>query len=221
VPQPQERDVPAGFSTLNNAEIADRLSALAQLLTLEKANPYKIRAYRRAAATIRGLGESVDELVRSNADLCVFPGIGEALSGALREIVFTGTLTSLEKLRSKSSPELIAINAHPRLDPRRVLRIYKKLGISTVEALRSSLESGEIERLFGARMAQHVKLGLIEAEAILLSHAHQLRATVEGFLMKRCKTVRVEAVGHYRRCVEVIQELAFVVETGDFPMSWK
>jgi hypothetical protein len=51
---------------LSNAEIADRLSALAQLSTLEKANPYKVRTYRKAAAVIRGLGESVDELVRSN-----------------------------------------------------------------------------------------------------------------------------------------------------------
>jgi DNA polymerase (family X) len=216
VPQSQEPGIPAEPPTLNNAEIADRLSALAQLLTLEKANPYKIRAYRRAAATIRGLGESVDELVRSNADLRIYPGIGEALNGALREIVLTGTLTSLEKLRSKSSPELVAISAHPRLDPRGVLRIYKKLGISTVEALRSALESGEIERIFGVRMAQHVKQGLVESHAILLYHAHQLRATIEEFLIKRCKAMRAEAVGDYRRCVEVIQELTFVVQGGDF-----
>jgi DNA polymerase (family 10) len=57
---------------LTNAEIADRLSTLAQLLSMEKANPYKIRAYRRAANTIRDLGESVDELVRSNAELTVY-----------------------------------------------------------------------------------------------------------------------------------------------------
>jgi DNA polymerase (family 10) len=214
--QSQKPRIPAEPRTLNNAEIADRLSALAQLLMMETANPYKIRAYRRAAATVRGLGESVDELVRSNADLRVYPGIGEALNGALREIVLTGTLTSLEKLRSKSSPELVAISAHPRLDPRRVLRIYKKLGISTVEALRSALESGEVEQIFGARMAEHVKQGLVETHAILLYHAHQLRATIEEFLLKRCGSKRAKAVGDYRRCVEVIQELTFVVQGGDF-----
>lgn len=217
MPQSQEPGVPTVSPTLNNAEIADRLSALAQLLTVENANPYKIRAYRRAAATVRGLGESVDELVRSNADLRVYPGIGEALNGALREIVLTGTLTSLEKLRSKSSPELVAISAHPRLDPRRVLRIYKKLGIATVENLRSALKSGEVERIFGPRMAQHVKQGLVETHDILLYHAHQLRPTVEGFLLKRCKAVRAEAVGDYRRCVDVIQQLTFLVQAVDFP----
>jgi histidinol phosphatase-like PHP family hydrolase len=65
---------------LSNAEIADRLASLAQLLTAEKANPYKIRAYRRAAAVIRGLGESIEELVRCNEDLRVYAGIGEAIS---------------------------------------------------------------------------------------------------------------------------------------------
>ncbi len=102
---------------LGNAEIADRLSALAQLLTVEKANPYKIRAYRRAAAVIRGLGESVDELVRSNEDLRVYAGIGEAISGAIREIVETGSLKTLEKLRSSVSPELASLTEYPRLDP--------------------------------------------------------------------------------------------------------
>lgn len=133
--------------TLSNAEIADRLSSLAQMLTMEKANPYKVRAYRRAAV-VRGLGESVDEMVRNSADLRIYAGIGEAISGAIREIVETGTLKTLEKLRSNSSPELVELSAHPRLDPKRVLRIYKKLGIASIDALRSALDSGEIERTF-------------------------------------------------------------------------
>src|ERR1700704_615074 len=124
---------------LTNAEIADRLSTLAQLMSMEKANPYKIKAYRRAANTIRGLGESVDELVRAKADLTVYSGIGEAINAAIREIVLSGTLASLEKLRSNASPELIAISAYPRLDPKRVLRIFKKLHISSTEALHQAL----------------------------------------------------------------------------------
>ena len=202
--------------TLNNAEIADRLSTLAQLLALEKANPHKIRAYRRAASTIRGLGESVDELVRSNGDLTGYAGIGVAISGALREIVLTGSLTSLEKLRSNASPELIGISAHPRLDAKRVLRVYKKLGISSIDELRTALDSGEVERSFGSRMAQHVKQGLIESEAILLYRAHALFSSIEDFLLRRCKVLRVEAVGDYRRHVEVIKDLELIVQTEDF-----
>jgi DNA polymerase (family 10) len=208
--------MPNNIHVLTNAEIADRLSTLAQLLSMEKGNPYKIRAYRRAANMIRGLGESVDELVRSGADLTVYSGIGEAIGGAICEIVLTGTLTSLEKLRSNASPELLSISAYSRLDPKRVLRIFKKLQISTAEALHQELESGTIERTFGSRMAQHVRQGLVQTSAILLYHAHNLVLSIEAYLLQRAGATRAEAVGDYRRRVEVIEELSFVVETNDF-----
>jgi DNA polymerase (family 10) len=200
---------------LSNAEIADRLASLAQLLTAEKANPYKIRAYRRAAAVIRELGESIEELVRCNEDLRVYAGIGEAISSAIREIVETGTLKSLERLRSTVSPELVGLSNYPRLDPRRILRIYKKLKISSVEELRSALESGTIERIFGTRAAQHVYLGLVETKTILLYQAHRLAEAIKTFLLKAgCD--RVEAVGEYRRRVEVIERFDFLIQTSDF-----
>jgi DNA polymerase (family X) len=208
--------MPSDIQILTNADIADRLSTLAQLLSMEKANPYKIKAYRRAANTIRGLGESVDELVRSGADLTVYPGIGEAISNAIRETVLTGTLASLEKLRSNASPELLSISTYPRLDPKRVLHIFKKLQISSVEALHHALENGAIEQSFGSRMAQHVRQGLVQTGAILLYHAHDLVLSIEAYLLKRAGATRVEAVGDYRRRVEVIEELSFVAETNDF-----
>ncbi len=208
--------VPNNTQVLTNAEIADKLSALAQLLSMEKANPYKIKAYRRAANTIRGLGDSVDELVRSNADLTVYAGIGEAISGPIREIVLTGRLASLEKLRSNASPELLSISTYPRLDPKRVLRIFKKLQISSTQGLHQALENGEIERIFGPRMDQHVRQGLVQTSSILLYHAHDLVPLIEAYLLKRAGATRAEAVGDYRRRVEVIEELSFVVETGAF-----
>ena len=78
---------------LSNAEIANRLASLAQLLSAQRENPYKIKAYRKAAAKIRTLSESIEDLVDQNADLTVYAGIGEAISHAVKEIVRTGTLT--------------------------------------------------------------------------------------------------------------------------------
>jgi DNA polymerase (family 10) len=202
---------------LSNAEIANRLAGLAQLLSAQKENPYKIKAYQRAAHSIRNLSDSVHDLVESGADLTAFAGIGKAIDSAVREIALTGTLGKLEQLRSQSSSELISINEYPRLDPKRVLRIYKKLAISSVDDLRKASEAGEIERIFGARSAQHVRQGLIETHAILLYKAHDLRLAVEEYLLRKGRVGRVEAVGDYRRRVEVIGELAFIVETSDFP----
>jgi DNA polymerase (family X) len=201
---------------LSNADIADRLSSLAQLLTVKGDNPYKIRAYRRAAATIRGLGQSVDELVRRDSDLTTYAGIGNAIAHAVREIVLEGRLGSLEKLRAEVPPEVVAINQNPRLDPTRVLRIYKKLGISSISELRQALDSGQIDEAFGPRMAQHVRQGLVESNAILLFHAHSLVAAIQHFLLKQCNAVRAIAAGDYRRCVEVVDNFDFVVETAEF-----
>jgi DNA polymerase (family 10) len=189
---------------------------MAQLLSAKGENPHKIRAYRRAAGMIRGLGESLDELVRSNGDLTRYSGIGKAIGGAVRELVLEGSLGSLERLRQEVRPEILAISQHPRLDPKRVLRIYKKLGISSIAALKSAFENGEIERLFGRRMAQHIEHGLIDTHAILLYHAHALRAAIEQFLLDRCDVLRVTAVGDYRRKIEVIEKLIFLIETDDF-----
>jgi DNA polymerase (family X) len=146
--------------SLSNAEIADRLASLAQLLSAQRENPYKIKAYQRAAAKIRMLSESIEELVHDEVDLTAYAGIGEAIIGTIQEIVRTGTLGKLEKLRSQASPELASVGDYPRLDPKRVLRAYKKLGISSIEALGDKLENGELERTLGLRTAQHIRQGL-------------------------------------------------------------
>jgi DNA polymerase (family 10) len=83
--------------------------------------------------------------------------------------------------------------------------------------LRKAFEAGEIERIFGARTAQHVRQGLLATHAILLYKAHALRTAIEEYLLRRGAVRRIEAVGAYRRRVEVIDELAFFVETPDFP----
>ncbi|HEY1575674.1 MAG TPA: hypothetical protein VGF82_01195 [Terracidiphilus sp.] len=103
---------------MSNAEIADRLASLAQLLSAQKENPYKVKAYQRAANSIRNLSDSVHELLQREANLTAYTGIGTAIDSAIREIVLTGTLGRLEQLRSQSSPELISISDYPRLDPK-------------------------------------------------------------------------------------------------------
>src|SRR5689334_7472658 len=203
-------------SALSNAEIADRLAGLAQLLSVQKENPYKVKAYHRAAARIRALPESLDEMVRDDADLTRFSGIGEAIASAIREIVLTGRLRKLDTLRGSIAPDVATLADYPRLDPKRVQRVYKKLGISSIDELREKLESGDVEALFGARMAQHIRQGLSEAHAMLLYRADDLRDAVAEFLVEQCGVTEAQVTGACRRRVEVIEELSFVVQTDDF-----
>lgn len=131
----KQNGVPA--AVLSNADIADRLAGLAQLLSTQKENPYKVKAYHRAAARIRNLPESFDEMVRREEDLTQFSGIGAAIASAIREIVTTGTLSKLERLRGDATPAVAELTAHPRLNPKRVMRVYKNFDFSSLDELRA------------------------------------------------------------------------------------
>jgi DNA polymerase (family X) len=180
---------------LSNAEIANRLTSLAQLLSAQKENPFKVKAYRRAARTIKTLSESVDHLVRTDADLTAYAGIGKAISDAIREIVLSGSLRKLEKLRAELGPEMAAIGEYPKLDPQRVLRIYKKLGISSIAELKESLANGAVASKLGARMEQHVRSALTESHPALIYDADKVAAAVHDFLMRKCEVTRAEPTG--------------------------
>jgi DNA polymerase (family X) len=203
--------------SLSNAQIAEQLMVLAQLLATRRENPFKIKAYRRAARTIRVLGESVSDLVRDEADLTEYSGIGPAIASVIREIVQTGSLRQIEALRSQLNPEVAEITEYPGLDLRRVARIYNKLGIASIAELKEKLASGDIGRSLGARMDQHVRQAVLGSHGMLLYEAETLVSAVEEFLLSKCNVTRAEVVGDFRRRVEVITEISFLIETDDLP----
>jgi DNA polymerase (family 10) len=201
---------------LSNSEIARRLVEVAQLLRAKGENPFKIRAYRHAAETVAGLGESIDGLVRAGADLTRFPGIGKGIAAALREIVHSGRLGQLELLLASVPPEMAVLHEHPRLDPQRVARVYKKLKISSIEQLKEKLESGVIALSFGRRMEEHFRQAFRDTHQILLYDADQLAARVQRYLVAHCGVRRLEPAGEVRRRVEVVGELSFLIDAADF-----
>ena len=108
-----------------NKEVADALAEVGRLLAEQGANPYRARAYEQAAATIRELDHPVAELLRSEgmAGLEKLPGIGVNLAHAIRDLVLTGRLPMLERLRGEAHPDaepplpIPASRAHPGPDP--------------------------------------------------------------------------------------------------------
>jgi DNA polymerase (family X) len=202
---------------LSNPEIAHRLVAYAQLLQSKDENPFKVRAYRRAAATIKGLRESVDQLARAGADLTRFPGIGKGIAAAVREIVLSGSLGQLELWLTAAPPEVAVVSEYPRLDPKRVAQVFKRLRIDTLAELKQKFETGEIRAAFGPRMEDHFRNAFRDSTLILLDDADALAAELKAWLLERCGVKRVEGAGELRRRVEAVSEIALVVETDDFP----
>ena len=87
-----------------NATVADRLDEVAQILEEQKANVFRVTAYRRAATMLRGLDKPLDEIVKTEGleGLQKLPGIGETLSRFIYQLIITGRLPMLDRLRGES-----------------------------------------------------------------------------------------------------------------------
>ena len=110
---------------------------MADLLEIEGANPFRVRAYRNAARIIGGQSRSVAEMVGQGEDLTMLPGIGKDLAEKIHEIVRTGSLSQLKELESRTPPELSRLMKIAGLGPKRVKILYEKLRIASLEELKS------------------------------------------------------------------------------------
>jgi DNA polymerase (family 10) len=181
--------------TVSNAKIVDLLRRYATVLNLEGAGRFKTKAYRRAADTIETLPEAASALV-SRGEL---PGIGDAISAKVEQIVSTGKLPHLDRALSKLPAGLLELADRPGLDPKRVQRIYKKLQISNLAELKSGSIRGEIRDKLGSRLDFHIRQGLDDRPRMLLWQADKIVPQLERILRAIPGVSRVEGVGSVRR----------------------
>jgi DNA polymerase (family 10) len=92
-----------------SADIAAQFNQMVQLLEIEGANPFRIRAYRRAATTVEDLPESITKVLAEGRKLNELPGIGDDLDGKIRKICETGHLAALEEVEARSPSALAAL----------------------------------------------------------------------------------------------------------------
>jgi DNA polymerase (family 10) len=118
-----------------NAEIASQLDKVADLLDIEGANPFRVRAYRRAARLIGELPRNVTDMLARGEDLDELPGIGRDLADKIAVIARGEHLPMLDELEREVSPGITALLALPGLGPKRVHLLHEKLGIDTVDKL--------------------------------------------------------------------------------------
>ena len=133
---------------MDNAAIADRLDAFASLLELAEANPYTIRAYRRASDLIRGTAAPVDKLVRAGR-VKELRGIGPGSEGRLRELIETGQIAELAELERELSPGLIGLGRYLGLTAKRSVELARALGLSTPEEFREAAADGRLRAVPG------------------------------------------------------------------------
>ena len=140
---------PGGDTTpVENAQIADRLDALATLLELQDANPYTTRAYRRAAETIRSAALPVVELVKAGR-VRELRGIGPGIEARLRELVDTGEIAELAELERELAPDLVGLGRFLGLSAKRAIELARALDVRTADELREAAAAGRLREVPG------------------------------------------------------------------------
>lgn len=134
----------------SNAPVAARLEEVARILEWQGANPFRVRAYRRAALTLRSLGRPVSELLANGGlqGLEDLPGIGGSLARSIRALVVSGRLPMLDRLRGTSDP-LALLATVPGVGRRTAERLHYELGLDTLEELESAAHDGRLAALLG------------------------------------------------------------------------
>lgn len=148
---------------ISNVEIATRFEEVAELLEAQNANPYRVRAYRQGAETLRGMPEPVADLLeREGIEALVrLPTIGHSLARSIEQLVDTGGLILLQRLRGDVRPERVLMTV-PGIGPALAADVHERLGIETLADLHAAAIDGRLATVpgFGPRRVQAVQESL-------------------------------------------------------------
>jgi DNA polymerase (family 10) len=220
VPHDEESEAERTPDTLTNGDLARLFHEIGDMLEVKGELVFKTVAYHRAADAI---GRSPIDLVaayRSGARPKT-PGVGQAISDKIAELVTTGQMRFYEKLRAEVPPSLVGLMRIPGLGPKTVRLIHEELGIETIEELRHAAEAGTLRSVKGlsAKTEAAVLKGITALESrptrLLIHRAEDtingLVAALEGLPGVR----RIEPAGSFRRKRETIGDLDLLAETDD------
>ena len=205
-----------------NSELAEKFELLADLLELDGADAFRLAAYRRAAARIRESAAPVARLALEGK-ATQLPGIGATIAAKIVELIETGDLRALAKLRERVPAGLVEVVRVPGLGPKTARRLWEELGVTSVEELRAAAEAERLRAIPG--------LGAKTEERVLTAVARPARAEETGrTLLGRVLPVlrsaveelrahpacdRVSEAGSARRRVETVRDVDLIATATD------
>ena len=143
--------------SLDARGVASLLREYAQRTALRGGNPYRPKAYSRAADSLAALAVPLDVLIAKDR-LTEIPGVGEAIADIITKLHKTGTHPSLEKLRKELPEGVLEMLAVPGLRPEKVLRLYRDLGISSLAELEAAAKDDRIKKAKGLGASLQAKI---------------------------------------------------------------
>ncbi|HEX8993053.1 MAG TPA: DNA polymerase/3'-5' exonuclease PolX, partial [Anaerolineales bacterium] len=205
---------------MNNQQLAGTFSLIADLSEIKGEVIYKTLAYRKAAESIAGLDRDVNEM-QKEGKLREIPGVGEAIAQKIDELLRTGKLEFLEKLKKEVPPSLADWLRVPSLGPKKVAMISKSLKITTLAELEEAAKDGKLRDLpgMGTRSEATILAGLAtlarRSQRIPLGRAWPLARGIVAELMTVPGVVAAEPAGSLRRMRSTVGDIDILVASSD------
>ncbi len=157
---------------MQNVEIARRLEEVADLLEAQRANPFRVQAYRRAAAGVRHLRKPLTAIWQEQGDsgMRAVTGVGERLAAALRSLVTTGRLPMLDRLRGETDPVAL-LESVPGIGTALAERLHRELGIDSLADLEAAAHDGRLADIGG--IGKKKLAGIIDTLSMRLGRVRQ------------------------------------------------
>ncbi len=191
----------------------------ADLLSILTTDPYKPRAYEKAARAVGGYAGDLDGMELK--EILRIPSVGKSIGEKVDEFLRTGKIGTLEELRAQIPAGVREMIAIPGLGPKKAMILYRDLGISGVDGLRQAVEQGQLAELkgFGAKTEENIRRGLERLSQVggrvLSSVAMDLAEHFIERLGRRTDVRRIEYAGSLRRMAETIGDLDLLVASED------
>jgi len=198
--------------------VARTLDEISRYIELSDPNPFKARAFEKAARAVENLDEDVLELVQSGGILGV-SGIGKATGAVVEEIVRTGTSKYLEELRGQYPPGIFELLRVPKLGLKKIGVLYSELGIASLDELEEAAQDGRVAKLegFGAKTTEHILKGIefarMRESQFLLPVGLEIGESLRERLAEIDEVEDAEIAGSVRRRLEVVRNVNLVVVT--------
>lgn len=205
---------------LNNEEIAGVLSDISELLEILEEDPFKVRAYRNAAAAVRSSPLPVASLALDGR-LTELKGVGKSIAARIEELVRTGRVAYLDELSERIPASILSLTEVPGIGPRTARLIFETLGIADRAALAEAIETGALKRVkgIGAKTVQSIRKGLEmvrQAESrFLLSEAEAAAQSLEQAVARVPGVVEARVAGSVRRLRETVGDIDLVASVDD------
>ena len=198
------------------SEVADLLEEIGRRAAFEGDNPYKAKAYLRAAASLRHLERPLAELIKAGT-LQTLPGVGAAIAKRIEALFRAGTDASLERMRGHLPAGLLALLAIPGLRPATILKLHKLLGVHSLADLAAACREGRVAATkgLGAALQRKIEQGsAIASEGAGRLRLNQAQAILEQTIGElqalRPELRNIAIAGDLRRGCELVADLRLV-----------